>query len=517
MNIETVEILLIIFIVIIQISIFLRTRRQITIFKNIIPETSSLGISKISIPIREIENLSVGEIPANSLNYETVQNTENAQEKISEITIITDTNENKNAIFEKILHSINTYLIRNRNTASDFNLIKDITERNADAIEEDINLTLSIPLYLGLMGTMLGIVIGLFSMSSLTLAGKPGEDALGQGITVLLGGVKIAMIASFTGLLLTTLNSGWFYKGSKSQVEAKKNEFYSFIQTELLPVINQSLGSTFESFQRNLFKFNGEFTGNLNKLSGIFETNFDALVLQESVLSKIENIDIATIAKYNVNVLKELQVSTKEFEKFNTHFANINSYVNNSATLVDRLNELLERTENLKEIADSLDDKLSQSSYLLEFLSKHFQNLEEYSEKTNKSIGKITDDTIQSIANTGFSIKETFNQIQELIENSSKSVKDFTVEELDLLKKALSESKTNLGNLQFLETINEDVSQFKDSTASQGERIRMLLQDVNKNLELSIIKLNSIERISLSLRRKGIRNYLKQLFNSDSE
>jgi hypothetical protein len=529
MNIEAVETILIIVIVIFQISIFLRTKRQITIFKRVIPEASSVVVSKIFVPVREIENRSPGDILANASGYEAFPLlTENAEAgEISEITII-KSDEEENSVFGKILHSINTYLIKNRNAVTDFNLIKDIAERNADAVEEDINLTISIPLYLGLMGTMGGIVIGLFSMSSLTLAGTPGADNLGQGITVLLGGVKIAMIASFVGLLLTTLNSGLFYKGSKSRVEARKNDFYTFIQTELLPVVNQSLGSTFESLQQNLSRFNGEFSGNLNKLSGIFEANFDALAMQESILSKLENIDVATVAQYNIKVLKELQVSTKEFEKFNTHFSNINSYVDNSSTLIDRINDLLKRTDNLKEIASGLEDRLSQSKQLLDFLSAHFKNLEEYSQKTNETIesyDKKTTETIeeyrkattQSIAETGFSIKETFNQIQGLIENSSKSVKDFTVEELDLLKKALSEIKTNLGNLQFLETINTDVSQFKDSAASQGERIRTLLQDVNENLEKTIVKLNSIERISLSLRRKGIKNYLKELFNSNGK
>ena len=234
-------------------------------------------------------------------------------------------------MFQKILYSINTYLIRNQGATADFNLIKDITERNADAVEDDINLTISIPLYLGLMGTMLGIVIGLFTMSSLssTFGGRAGDDVLAQGISVLLGGVKIAMIASFVGLFLTVLNSGWYFKGSKTLVEANKNEFYSFVQTELLPTVNQSLGSTFDTLQRNLLKFNDEFTANIGRLTGIFDSNVEALGLQEKILSSIDQMDIGTIAKYNVTVLRELQESTKEFEKFNTHFSNLNSFLEN--------------------------------------------------------------------------------------------------------------------------------------------------------------------------------------------
>jgi len=502
MNTETIETILVVVIVMLQFVVFLRTYRQIRIFKNIIPETSSITVSRVFVPVREIENNLSGEILENSFDKIVIPDEEDGEAAISEITII-ECDERKNFVFEKILHSINTYLIRNRNAASDFNLIKDITERNADAVEEDINLTLSIPLYLGLMGTMLGIVIGLFSMSSLTLMGNPGEDSLGQGITTLLGGVKIAMIASFVGLTLTTLNSGLFFKGSKSLVEANKNEFYTLIQTELLPVINQSIGSTFEAFQRNLFKFNGEFTSNLSKLSGIFENNFQALTLQESVLSKIEKIDIATVAKYNVNVLKELQVSMVEFEKFNDHAANINSTIEISARLVERLDDLLGRTENLKDIADNIDSRLEQSQALLDFLSAHFQNLEDYKQKTT-----------ESIVETGFYLSDVFKDLKTHIENSSQEVKDFTVQEVDLLKKALSESKTNLGNLQFLETINGDVSMLKDSTASQGERIRMLLTDVNKNLERSISR---IESVSSALRRKSIKAYLKELFSQNGE
>jgi hypothetical protein len=353
------------------------------------------------------------------------------------------------------------------------------------------------------MGTMLGIVIGLFSMSSLTLMGNPAEDSLGQGITTLLGGVKIAMIASFVGLTLTTLNSGFFFKGSKSLVETNKNEFYTLIQTELLPVINQSIGSTFEALQRNLFKFNGEFTNNLGRLSGIFENNFKALELQESILSKIEKIDIATVAKYNINVLKELQLSMEEFEKFNKHAANINSTIDISSKLVERLDDLLVRTENLKYIADNVDHKLEQSQALLDFLSTHFQNLEDYKQKTT-----------ESIVETGFYLSDVFKDLKVHIENSSQEVKEFTVQEVELLKKALEDSRTNLGNLQFLETINSDVSLLKDSTASQGERIRILLNDVNKNLERSISR---IEHVSLALRRKSIKAYVKELFSQNGE
>jgi hypothetical protein len=165
----------------------------------------------------------------------------------TEVNII-ESNAAKNLVFEKILFSTNNYLIRNRGAASDFNLIKDIVERNIDAVEEDINSSIGIPLYLGLMGTMMGIVIGLFNMPEMgTIISdtKAMDLKLNEGIGLLIGGVKIAMIASFIGLFFTIIHSGWVFKGSRSFSEARKNEFYTFIQIELLPLINQGLALYF--------------------------------------------------------------------------------------------------------------------------------------------------------------------------------------------------------------------------------------------------------------------------------
>jgi hypothetical protein len=100
-----------------------------------------------------------GDSESPELFFEESQNDNNIDK--TEVNII-ETSATKNLVFEKILFSTNNYLIRNRGAASDFNLIKDIVERNIDAVEEDINSSIGIPLYLGLMGTMMGIVIGLF-------------------------------------------------------------------------------------------------------------------------------------------------------------------------------------------------------------------------------------------------------------------------------------------------------------------------------------------------------------------
>lgn len=329
------------------------------------------------------------------------------------------------------------------------------------------------------------------------------------------------MIASLLGLGLTILNSGLFFKIAKSQVDARKNDFYTFIQTELLPVVNQSLGATFESLQRNLIKFNSEFTTNLNKLSGIFNSNYQALVLQEKILGSLEEIDVAEVAKYNIKVLKELQISTKEFEKFNVHVSHVNSFVTNSKALADKLDDIILRTTSFKNIADKIDSRLNESQSLMNFLASHFKQLEDHRNLVTGSLKQNETLIKNSIGEVGHNISDTFKELRNHVSAFSDQIKVFTVEETELLKKALSENKTSMINLQFLETISKDVSQFKDSSASQGERLKQKADDIHRMLDQSVAILAKMEGKTLANRTRlvvdSVRNYFKRSVNGKSK
>lgn len=524
MKIEIIEILLISIIVILQVYVFQRTYLQIRVFKNIIPNLVTLKVSKIYIPKSELNNLLPKEILAKIDLYkkEYIEEYESNSEITdpfdihiegnqkqnnidkTEVNII-ESNEKQNYVFEKILFSVNNYLIRNRGASSDFNLIKDIIERNTDAVEEDINISIGIPLYLGLMGTMMGIVIALFNMPDLgiEIGSQQTGQKLDEGIAMLIGGVKVAMIASFVGLLLTIINSGWIFKGSRSFSEARKNEFYTFIQIELLPLINQGLASTLDSLQRNLLKFNDEFSTNLKGLSGIFDSSRSAIKEQKALIDALDRAKVSDMTQYNVAVLKQLDVSVGKFEKFNAYLTNVTQFVENSQNIVSLTNELLERTDNFKSIADNIENKLNQGELLIKFLSEHFSKLEHHKEFTGNAV-----------ADVGHSISETFKELKEHIQNSSEAVKQFTIDETDLLKKALSESKTNLGNLEHLSTLKSDVSQFKNSSATQGERLKQAINDLNENMAKSIAVLEQIEKRSFGNRAKDLTSSIKNLFKS---
>src|SRR5215210_4346965 len=121
MSIETIETLLIIFIVLIQLWVFWKTKRQIKIFKDSIPETSLINVSKIYLTAHELNTIAPEQILGNISSIKNVERVKGIETSpVADITII-ECSKNENEVFEKILYSINIYLLRNSGATSDFN------------------------------------------------------------------------------------------------------------------------------------------------------------------------------------------------------------------------------------------------------------------------------------------------------------------------------------------------------------------------------------------------------------
>ena len=258
-----------------------------------------------------------------------------------DVTVIKYKVENKDKISENIETSINTYLKKNKGTVSDFNLIKDIVERNCDSLEAEIASQTPLPLYLGLMGTVAGIILGLFTI---TVSG--GFSNIEKVIEILMSDVAVAMIASFMGIGCTTLTI-WKSKQCKVIVESNKNRFYTWIQTNLLPVISKSAVSAITLLQQNLTRFNESFTGTIDRLEDKLGDVGDVYESQIEILEKIEAIDVKKMAVANVKVLAALDGSMGSLDRFSQYMGSITEYLTAVRDLNQKLDEHLERTETL--------------------------------------------------------------------------------------------------------------------------------------------------------------------------
>ena len=184
---ESLEIFLIVFVICVQVYVFYITWKQIQSISNFLTRPTELKLLSRAIRL----DVEVG--------------VDNPTDLIR-VSVIRAGNDETNEMLQSVIGTINNYLRRNKGAAADFNLIKDIVERQCDAVDEEINHKLPVPIYLGLMGTVMGIIIGLFSLE---FEFDPETRALNgelfvNSVSSLVSGVKLAMICSFVGLGMTT-------------------------------------------------------------------------------------------------------------------------------------------------------------------------------------------------------------------------------------------------------------------------------------------------------------------------
>ncbi len=410
-----------------------------------------------------------------------------------------------NRVLEDILYSLNIYLLRNKGSVADFMLIKDIVDRNTDTVEQEVRTAMPVPLYLGLMGTMLGIVIGLFNMPNMgvelfTSSSSQASAAFAEGINILLGGVKIAMIASFSGLLLTTVNSGWFFRGALEQVEQRKNHFLTFTQMELLPVLSQNMTASIHDLRLNFQHFNEQFKENLALLGADSTNLLKTVETQKEVLLRLEQADFTQVVKSNVNTLAHIQESvealgksTDQLDRFQGYLQQVNEFVGQSAELNRRLLSVLDRTEAVGAITDQIHSNLQQNGQLQHFLSTHFSDLEHRGAVINRAVAQVDNSISESLGKLEdtarnrlqqFSIFLTEHQQEmertlEGLEGTNQQVLSRITEKAEVFQERLSttmaENVTVLNNLQAVGELNEQLREYIEAEKTTKSEIAAAL------------------------------------------
>ena len=267
-----------------------------------------------------------------------------------------------NQIFNSIISSINKYLGFNAGSVIDFGLLKDAVDRHCDSVENDISTQTPIPLYWGLAGTMLGVIIGLWellgsgairdlmgSSGQLAIEASAGDAAL--GVSALLSGVAWAMVASICGIVFTTTNS-LLFKRYKLKEEEGKNSFLAWMQSKLLPELPSDTSQALNNLVKNLNKFNDTFAKNTSDLGHALHAVNQSYKIQGDIIKAVHDMDVMKMAKANVRVLEELKESTDKLAQFNQYLKEIEGYTEAIHRFETLFNEQAERLHVLEEIRD---------------------------------------------------------------------------------------------------------------------------------------------------------------------
>ena len=209
-----------------------------------------------------------------------------------------------------LIKELNEYTKKNHGT-TDFSVIQNKTERKINVLYDNATSRIAFPTYVGLMGTFIGVFLGLLFFT-IGLGSSPnGEGITDETIGNLISGVLVSMSTSFIGLLLTTITH---HLAAETQrvVREDKNDFFEFIQNELMPTLGVSMVAALNKLHHtiNLFepsfnsvidRFQATFDSCTQRFGNAFEQN--VTIVSEAVRVMGENMD-----KINENVDLQAQL-----------------------------------------------------------------------------------------------------------------------------------------------------------------------------------------------------------------
>ena len=492
---------------ILQVISFAFTTNKIIILKQLIPKTGYTVIKKY------FTDSELRIIDTNDIRRYIESNDYQFSEDKNEIPLIDiDKENNKNNFYKKILDTINRYILKNSGELVDYNVLKDIVERECDSVEEGVVQTVALPLYLGLMATMGGIIIGFVSISNLQSETE---------ILTLLSSVKYAMIFSIVGLSLTVFNSGIHFRSAKSINRKSLNDFFNYLQSELLPVL-PGIESIFHVFKKHLDSFNNEFGQNVGFFRESMKELYGNYETQKEILIKLNEIDIKKVSMANMEIFKSLnkhidvfetfndniQKSANEFDRFDQYLKNINGFVEISKELtqlgIKVYSDFDKFGANVNEIANEVNERLGLAHKLLKFLDSHFGELEQRKDLIVNSISKLDSIIDQRFDELSTNTSESLSKFQNVIIDFDSGF----IDEIKSRNEKLGESIISIDN-----AIEKSLSILVNNSSEYIENIQKLSEVERINLESALRERTEAVKSQMETFDSEIKNKLQSVLN----
>lgn len=245
--------------------------------------------------------------------------------------------------FRDILHTTNAYLIKNQG-AAETETLQEIAERMVISSEKSIESNIALPLYIGLLCTFTGVIIGLVK-----IAIHGVSDA---AIQTFIGGVLIGMVGSAVGLALT-VRSNYQFRESRRKRDRKLYEYFNFLRASIIPSRFKESVETLSSFRDNLSAFNQGFVRYQQHMNESLSDTLKMFGELKEVFSKLR-------------VIKDGLVGMGEYLRANDglldkQFACMDAYARKAEALTEKLERHHAYVD--AELAGLMNEKMRQNGY----------------------------------------------------------------------------------------------------------------------------------------------------------
>lgn len=371
MVLQLIEVVLILGLIAWQVYIFIGNQRLIGRVQTMYPSTAQLGVEQSTF--NDFNN---------TLTYDAL------------------TVDTPSAEFNRIITDTNDYLKANVGAAADFNALRDISEREAELLDAEIEAQISTPLYLGLLGTFAGAILGLLALVNpfghADTANAAASSFNNDDVTHFLGGVLIAMGGSLFGLGFT-LWGNQLLKSARATRDRLKNGYYNFLQKALLPKLNSDMQRSMNSLQNVLDAFNEKFFSKVQddfmaRIADFLPRVTENISIQKDFLEKLQQIGYTELANATIKVFDRVDKSAGSFEKFLGYQEALNVSVEKGAQTVTTITSLLDRLvsleQALKQVPGYLQEHDNRIREQARFFGEHHALLRNISQGVNQALNE---------------------------------------------------------------------------------------------------------------------------------
>lgn len=387
--------------------------------------------------------------------------------------------------FRSTIDDINAYLRKNQNKTTDYHIIKEIVDRNAQDAEEEVDTMLSAPLYLGLMATIVGVAIGVvFFALDIEKLFNPDNVKI-DGLKIFLIDIGIAMVASFLGVFFTKKSTSAF-KDSRSIMSSNKNKFLSWIQTELMPNLSDDITGALIKMTQDLNEFNSTFASNTKELKDTLALVIDNNKGQVEILNSIEKLNVNKIATANIEVYDKLKGCTDEIEKLFEHLGKSEQYINSVVSLNNQIGGIEERTRVFEEVGNYFKDEIEYVKERQGLMRQQMSSLDSVLQ--------------EAMANLGESVGQGIIELSSVFQRQNQSVQSLIEEQQNSLMESLSQQRIIIN--QKMDEMSDPFAGLKDTFAEIGEETRKGIENISGTFEQQ----NQAVAQMLKFQREAIEN-----------
>jgi hypothetical protein len=494
MFLQILEVVLILGLIAWQVFVFLANRRLIARVQAMYPEVTQLGVQAVDA------------------NAELRYTDSYVPQEYDALTVSRSSPE-----FAQILTDTNDYLRANKGAAADFNTLRDISEREASLLDQEIEAQISTPLYLGLLGTFLGAILGLIALvnpfgDETSAAG--GASFNNADVTHFLGGILIAMSGSFIGLLLT-LGGNQLLKSARAQRDRYKNGYYNFLQKALLPRLNSdmqasmsNLKSVLDTFNQDFFsKIQADFFSKIAEFTPLISRITENISIQKNFLEKLQQIGYTELANATIKVFDRVDESAASFEKFLGYQQSLNVAVSKGADTAQTITNLLDRLSSLeaalKQVPGYLEQHDARIREQVRFYGEHqallsqisqgvTQALSEDAHKMNEVLEKRREEFVAQAQSAHVQWDAYFRQLNK--DNVYQKIVEY------------------LNPFQQLPAQQQALNQLQETQARRSaEALQALQQPLEQNRRIQEELLRQTERTNAVLEKLTNRNWLQRM------